>query len=107
MSKPNRRRFKLAELRQRETDKTGDAFEIETDSGEVFEIPAPGFWDDNVKESIAAGNDVAAAKALFGPRRYLQFRDSGGRAADVLLALKAFAADQGTDLGNSSDSSES
>lgn len=107
MSSPNRRRFKLAELRQKESERTGDAFEIETDSGETFEIAAPGFWPDAVKEHIAAGNDVKAAQVLLGQQRYLQFREAGGRASDVLLALRAFADDQGVELGESSASSSS
>lgn len=107
MSKPNRRRFKLEQIRQTERERTGDAFEIETDSGEMFEIPAPGFWPDEAKEHFAAGNDVAGAKALMGPRRYLQFREAGGQASDILLALRAFSADQGVELGESSASSDS
>lgn len=107
MSKPNRQRFKLETIRQQERDRTGDAFEIEANNGEVFEVPAPGFWPDEVKAAIASGDDLTAAKKLLGERRYLEFRQAGGQASDVLLALKAFAANQGTELGESSASSDS
>lgn len=104
MSKPNRARFKLAELRQREADRRGDAIELETDDGTVFTFPAPGFWDDDAKEAFTSNNDVAGVRALLGPRDYLKFREAGGRADDVALALREFAKEQGIDLGESSGS---
>jgi hypothetical protein len=103
MSK-GRTRFKLAELRQREADRRGDTIEIETDDGTVFEFPAPGFWDDAAKEAFANSNDVAGVRALLGPREYLKFREAGGRADDVALALREFAKEQGISLGESSAS---
>jgi hypothetical protein len=103
MSK-GRARFKLAELRQRAADEGGDSIEIETDDGTVFEFAAPGFWDDAVKEAFQGNNDVAGVRALLGPREYLRFREAGGRADDVALALRAFAKEQGVSLGESSAS---
>lgn len=103
MSK-GRARFKLAELRQNAAETSGDAIEIETDDGTVFELPAPGFWDDGAKEAFAANNDVAGVKALMGPREYVRFRQAGGRADDVALALRAYAKEQGLSLGESSAS---
>lgn len=104
MSKPNRARYKLAELRKKQADEVGDVFEIEAEDGTVFEIPAPGFWDDGVKEQFTANNDVAGIRMLLGPRRYLEFRQHGGRADDVALALRAFAKDQGLTVGESTAS---
>jgi hypothetical protein len=103
MSK-GRARFKLAELRQRQADKVGDTIEIEVEDGAVFTFPAPGFWDDSVKEAFASNNDVQGVKALLGPREYLKFRQAGGRADDVALALKQFADDQGLTVGESTAS---
>lgn len=103
MSK-GRARFKLTELRQQAAEKSGDTIEIETDDGTVFEFPAPGFWPDDAKEAFAAQNDVNGVRVLLGPREYLRFRDAGGRADDVALALKAFAKEQGIELGESSAS---
>lgn len=102
-----RSRFKLAELRHRQAEKSGDVLEIETDDGTVFELPAPGFWDDAVKQAFAGNDDVAGVRALMGPARYLEFRQRGGRADDVALALKAYAEDQGLSVGESSASQPS
>lgn len=107
MSKPNRRRFKLAELRQKQADKSGDVIEIETPGGDVFELPALGFWPDEAKEAMADNRDVECVKRLLGPKEYLKFRQAGGRADDVALVLRAVAAEQGLDLGESQASSSS
>jgi hypothetical protein len=104
MSKPNRKRFKLSEIRQQAAETTGDVFEIETDDGQLFEVPAPGFWEDDIKALFAANRDVDGVKALLGPREYLKFRAAGGRADDVALALRAFAKEQGVEVGESSAS---
>jgi len=106
MSK-GRTRFKLQELRQTAAEKTGDSIEIEVEDGTVFTFPAPGFWDDEVKEAFANNNDVQGVRRLLGPREYLQFRQAGGRADDVALALKQFAEEQGLTVGESSASSTS
>lgn len=106
MSK-GRARFKLQELRQQQAEKVGDVIEIEVESGEVFEFPAPGFWPDEAKESFGANNDVDGVRKLLGQKRYLEFRAAGGRADDVALALKAFAAEQGMSVGESSASQTS
>jgi hypothetical protein len=107
MSKPNRSRFKLSELRAQQAEKSGDVFEIETDDGTIWEVPAPGFWPDEAKVAFSENRDVEGVKALMGPRDYLRFREAGGRADDVALALKAYAKDQGLTVGESSASSSS
>jgi hypothetical protein len=104
MSKPNRARFRLAELRTKRAAEHGDSIEIETDDGQMFTVPAPGFWGDDVKEHLAANRDVAAVKALLGPADYLRFREAGGRADDVMLALAAYSEAQGLTVGESSAS---
>lgn len=107
MSK-GRARFKLAELRQREADKSGgDTIEIETEDGTVFAFPAPGFWDDDAKLAFTSNDDVTGVKVLLGPKEYVRFRAAGGRADDVALALKAYAEEQGLGLGESSASPNS
>jgi hypothetical protein len=107
MSKPNRKRFKLQELRQRHAEQVGDSIEIECEGGEVFAFPAPGFWPDDAKEHFGNNRDVEGVKALLGGRDYLRFRQAGGRADDVALALKQFAADEGITVGESSASQTS
>ncbi|MFK0294498.1 hypothetical protein ACIQU6_29075 [Streptomyces sp. NPDC090442] len=98
MSKPNKTRYRLAELRQAHADKTGgDVVEFEH-NGATYTIAAPGFWDDEVKASLKAGDDVAAAQALMGDA-YEDFREAGGRADDVMLVIGAYAEDQGATVG--------
>jgi hypothetical protein len=104
MSKKITKRYNLAELRARQADQAGDVFEVETEDGTVFQVPAPGFWDDSVKEHFTSNNDVAGVRTLLGPKRYLEFREHGGRADDVALALREFAREQGMTLGESSAS---
>lgn len=103
MSK-GRTRFKLAELRQKHAETVGDTIEIETEDGSVFAFPAPGFWPDQAKEAFANSNDVLGVKELIGVVEYLKFKQAGGRADDVALALKEFAAEQGISVGESSAS---
>lgn len=108
MSKPGRSRFKLSEIRQRHAEKVGGStIEIETDDGSVFELPAPGFWDDDAKELFSKNRDVQGVKALLGVRDYLRFVQAGGRADDVALVLREFADEQGLTVGESSASTDS
>jgi hypothetical protein len=100
VGKHSSKRFSVAAVRNAEAQRLGlDTLELETEDGQVFSFPAPGFWPDEAKKSIKANDDIGCARALLGAAKYQQFVLSGGRADDVLLALKAFAEDQGIDLG--------
>ena len=100
MSKPNRARYRLATLRQNAAERLGgDRIEFEAPDGTGFSIPAPGFWDDSIKEAVRAGDDVAMARALFGAAEYEKFRASGGRADDLTLIFAEYGKAQGADLG--------
>ncbi|UJB43603.1 hypothetical protein [Streptomyces sp. A1-5] len=98
MSKPNKTRYRLAELRQAHAEKNGgDVIPFEF-AGETFTIAAPGFWDDPVKVALKDGDDISAARALMG-ERYTDFTEKGGRADDVMLVIGAYAEDQGVTVG--------
>lgn len=99
MSKPSKARYRLATLRQNAAARLGgDAIDFEAPDGTEFSIPAPGFWDDDVKICISAGDDVGMARALLGDR-YEDFRRSGGRADDLGLIFRAYAEGQGSTVG--------
>jgi len=109
MSKPNRKRFRLAEIRQTHAEKNGgDEILIEAPDGGEFTIPAPGFWPDEATALLGQNRDVALATILLGgPERYTQYKNAGGRAQDVALILAAHAEDQGVTEGESGASSDS
>jgi hypothetical protein len=98
MSKPNKSRFRLSELRKAHAVKTGGEFVTFEFEGEDFEISAPGFWDDAVKVALKDGDDIGAARALMGAR-YDDFTAKGGRADDVMIVIGAYADAQGVTLG--------
>lgn len=109
MSKPNKRRFKLSEIREAQANKTGRTIEVETDDGQVFELPTPHFWSDEASSLIGKGRDVELATMLLGgEQRYAEFHAAGGQAADLGILLTAYAQDQGIgtagESGASSDS---
>ncbi|WP_433224467.1 hypothetical protein [Microtetraspora malaysiensis] len=98
MSKPNRSRYKLAELRAKHAERQGgDSIEFEHEDT-VYTLPAPGFWPDAVKVALKAGDDVAASAALMGDA-YQAFTAAGGRADDIMLLITAYADEQGISLG--------
>jgi hypothetical protein len=98
MSKPNRKRFNLATLRNEHAEKSGGST-IEFDfEGSAYEIAAPGFWSDEVKIALKLGDDIAASRALMG-EAYDDFVSAGGRADDVMLVVAAYADSQGVSLG--------
>ncbi len=100
MSKPSKKRYRLSEIRQNAETKKGSVIEFDAPNGQEFSIPAPGFWPDEVYDSVNATDTVAMAKALLG-ERYEDFRASGGRADDIALLIEAWSADQGTELPKS------
>jgi hypothetical protein len=106
MSKRNT--YPLDELRRRAAErKGGDTLTI-TVGGKPFTIPAPGFWDDSLKEAAQRTRetgDIVFARQLMGAERYDAFVKAGGRADDLLLIIEEFRADQGVEsLGESGPS---
>ncbi|MDT0270584.1 hypothetical protein RM844_30355 [Streptomyces sp. DSM 44915] len=100
--------YSLEELRRRAADRRGgDALTI-TAGGKPFTIPAPGFWDDSLKEAAQQTRqtgDVPFARQLMGEAQYEKFTAAGGRADDLLLIIEEYRADQGVEsLGESGPS---
>lgn len=100
--------YPLDELRRRAAErKGGDKLTI-TIGGKPFEIPAPGFWDDSLKEAAQKTRetgDVPFARQLMGADVYERFVTAGGRADDLLLIIEEYRADQGVEsLGESGPS---
>lgn len=96
MSKTGKpRKFDLAAIRQAEADKRGNTLDFEFGDRE-FSIPAPGFIPDETKQ--LATNDLAFAQALLGDD-WDAFKAAGGRSDDIMLLLQAYAAAQGSSLG--------
>ncbi|MGW3072736.1 hypothetical protein [Kitasatospora sp. NPDC001132] len=99
MSKPNKSRFRLSELRAAHAERSGgDTIEFEHD-GVTYSVAAPGFWPDAVKTALKAGDDVAASAAMMGHDAYADFVAAGGRADDVMLVVGAYAEAQGVSVG--------
>jgi len=89
MTKPNKRRFKLDEMRQQAAEalKTDPGYEIELEDGVVVFIPHPLFADDRVSEEVEkATNAVEIAAAVLGEEEHAKFLAAGGRSSDVSLA---------------------
>lgn len=110
MSKSSTRRhvYNLSDLRARAAErKGGDTLTIAID-GTPFEIPAPGFWPDEVKalaRQSKTDGDLPFVQALMGKDRYTKFAELGGRSDDLMLLLEEYKAQQGVDdLGESSPS---
>lgn len=101
MSKPNRRRFKIQEMRAQACDALGiePDFEIEfepaidSETGtetepETIIIPHPLFLPDDVQAKVNdAGDDpIAMAKAVLGEDDHAKLIANGGNSNDVVLA---------------------
>ncbi len=110
MSKPNKRRFKLSEVRTQQAQKRGGStIDFETDNGDTFSIPAPGFWTDDQAALIGNADTVKLATALLGGEdNYARFKAAGGQSQDISLVMAAYADAQGANSeGESSASSAS
>lgn len=86
MSKPNRARYKLSEVRASYAEAVGgDHVEIETDDGTSFTFLHPMFTDDEFqKEFQAADGDTGRARLTLGDQ-YDKFIEHGGSPNDVVL----------------------
>lgn len=88
MSSPNRKRFKLAEMRAQAMDTLGmePGIDLELDNGEALTIPNPLYAKDEVQEFVNAGKTVDAAKLLLGAKEHARLLKHGGTSNDVMLA---------------------
>lgn len=72
-----RKRYRLSEV-VAEVREEHPPIEIETDDGQVFEVPPPELWPDEVVE-LATTRPVDSARLVMG-ERYDQFIAAGGSA---------------------------
>lgn len=99
--------FSLDELRARAAERRGGDTLTITAGGKPFSIPAPGFWDDRIKELARQSReqgDLPFVRALMGAKRYEEFAAAGGRADDIGLLIQEYRRAQGAELGESSPS---
>ncbi len=99
MSKPNKKVYRLGQLRQDAAEKSGSTIDFEID-GTEFSIAAPGFFPDAAHKAMQDKSALGLAKALLGDR-YDDYAAAGGSADDLGHLLAAWAEDQGTDLPKS------
>jgi hypothetical protein len=96
MSKPNAKKYNLLQVQNHEAERRGGStikFDI---GGQDFEIPAPGFFPDELKR--AAGDDDKFLSLALGDD-LKRFQESGGTSDMIGLLFQAYARDQGTSLG--------
>ncbi|WP_431980006.1 hypothetical protein [Streptomyces qinglanensis] len=85
MSKPNKKRYVLAQVREQYAEAVGgDEVEFEGPGGEVFTMPhplfAPSEWSQAVED---AEDDEEMARAMLGDEQYDRYVGAGGQPGDV------------------------
>lgn len=95
MSSPNRKRFKLAEMRSQAVDSLGmvPGLDLELDGGEVVTVPNPMLAADGVQELLKDNKVVEAAKLILGVKDHARLLTHGGHSNDVLLAWRLMEQD--------------
>ncbi|MFJ3826240.1 hypothetical protein [Streptomyces nodosus] len=95
MSKPNKKRYVLATVRQQYADAVGgEEIEFEGPGGAVFTMPHPLFAPADWKKAVdAAEDDDSLARAMLGDEQYQAFVDAGGDPAHVSFIRMAAAED--------------
>ncbi|MGW0642384.1 hypothetical protein [Streptomyces badius] len=95
MSKPNRKRYRLSEVKQQFTDAVGgETVEFETDAGDVLTFPHPLFtdeeWDQKVDNAETAHDK---AVAILGDEQYEKYKAAGHGDGDIALLMMAVQQD--------------
>src|ERR1700760_1840190 len=95
MSSPNRKRMKLAEMRNQAVDSLGmdPGFELELDDGGTVLVPNPLLAPDGVNELVADNKIVDAARLLLGDADHDKLLAGGGHSSDVMLAWQLMKKD--------------
>ncbi|WP_037888314.1 hypothetical protein [Streptomyces sp. Tu 6176] len=95
MSKPNKKRYVMSQVRQQYTEAVGgDQVEVELSDGQVLTFPHPLFAEDEWSEAVdAAENNHDKAVAILGAEQYEKFRAAGHADADVALLFLAVQQD--------------
>jgi hypothetical protein len=87
-------RVKLSDFKERK--ELEGAIEIETDDGQVFRLPPPEVWPDEVEELYRKREIVSMCRAIMGDEPYDRYVAAGG-SASLLNAI--FAEYHGTSAG--------
>lgn len=87
-------RVKLSDFRERK--ELEGAIDVETDDGQVFRIPPPELWPDDVLPLAQAKDIVGMARRILGDESYDKFTAAGG-SAGILNAI--FVEHHGTAAG--------
>ncbi|MFJ2702973.1 hypothetical protein ACIO3R_07210 [Streptomyces sp. NPDC087428] len=95
MSKPNRKRYKLSEVKAQYTEAVGgDQVEFETDKGDVLTFPHPLFADDDWTEAVdGAESSKDKALAILGSEQYDLYAAAGHADGDIGLLFLAVQQD--------------
>lgn len=95
MSKPNKKRYNLSQVKQQYTEAVGGAsVEFETDKGDVLEFPHPLFADDAWTEAVdGAETSRDKAIAILGPEQYETYSAAGHGDGDIGLLFLAVQQD--------------
>lgn len=87
-------RIKLSDFKERKGRE--GSVEVETDDGQVFVIPPPELWPDDVAKLYQENDGVGMCRALLGSDKYDAFVAAGGSSA-MIGAI--FAEVHGADAG--------
>ncbi|HET9381326.1 MAG TPA: hypothetical protein VFP69_10905 [Streptomyces sp.] len=95
MSKPNRKRYKLTEVKQQFTEALGgETVEFELGNGEVLEFPHPLFATDEWSTAVdEAETNREKAVAILGPDQYDKYVAAGHSDAEIGLLFLAVQQD--------------
>ncbi|WP_237409033.1 hypothetical protein [Streptomyces sp. M2CJ-2] len=95
MSKPNKKRYVLSQVKQQFTDAVGgEDVEFELADGQVLTFPHPLFADDDWSEAVdGAETNKAKARAILGEEQYAKFQDAGHADAEIALLFLAVQQD--------------
>ncbi|WP_031095483.1 hypothetical protein [Streptomyces sp. NRRL S-15] len=95
MSKPNKRRYKLSEVKAQYTEAVGgDQVEFETDKNDVLTFPHPLFASDEWTEAVdGAETSRDKAIAILGQEQYETYAAAGHSDGDIGLLFLAVQQD--------------
>lgn len=95
MSKPNKKRYVLSQVKAQYTEAVGgDQVEFETDKGDVLAFPHPLFADDEWTEAVDdAESSKDKAIAILGQEQYDTYAAAGHGDGDIGLLFLAVQQD--------------
>ncbi|MEU1152640.1 hypothetical protein ABZ369_06425 [Streptomyces sp. NPDC005918] len=102
MSKPNKKRYRLSEVRAQYAEAVGgENVEFEGPGGEIYTMPHPLFAPKEWKEAVdEADDDEGQARAMLGEEQWAKFDAAGGDPTDLSLLNMALREDMQGSLKN-------